>query len=216
MIHATPGPGWKSSGGHRRAGGFAAGVPGSSSPRRSGWARNGHPSRRDGPDPHPLARRAGSHCPGCPGRHPGCSLRSGRQRRRPRKPSSANRRRVNGRVKGRVKGRVNSRVKGRVKGRCKAGHQALVGWPGHALAAQGGRAAYHQQLPSTGYQPGARHRRRRSAASCPQAAPTSWPRLRRIVTAIPSSRSRAAIRSIRAMGLATQVWATGFIGIRLT
>ena len=57
----------------------------------------------------------------------------------------------------------------------------------------------------------------RSAASCPQAAPISWPRLRRIVTGMPTASRRAANRSIAGIGLAVHgVWATGFIGIRLT
>ena len=57
----------------------------------------------------------------------------------------------------------------------------------------------------------------RSAASCPQAAPTSWPRLRRMVVPIPASRRVAAKRSMTGIGLAVQgVWATGFIGMRLT
>ena len=57
----------------------------------------------------------------------------------------------------------------------------------------------------------------RSAASWPHAAPISWPRLRRIVVcdAGVSERRREALDHV--VGLADHgVWATGFIGMRLT
>src|SRR6188472_1846142 len=48
----------------------------------------------------------------------------------------------------------------------------------------------------------------RSAASWPQAAPTSWPRLRRIVVWIPAARRVAAMPSMTGIALAVQgVWA---------
>ena len=57
----------------------------------------------------------------------------------------------------------------------------------------------------------------RSAASWPHAAPISWPRLRRIVTGMPAALRTSAKCSMTGIGLARQgVWATGFIGIRLT
>ena len=86
-----------------------------------------------------------------------------------------------------------------------------------ALAAERGRALADEPLAAAGDGRAPAARPARSAASWPQAAPTSWPRLRRIVVAIPAARSVAANASMTGIGLAGQgVWATGFIGMRLT
>ena len=86
-----------------------------------------------------------------------------------------------------------------------------------ALAAQGRGALGDRAARAGGRRPARAGSPARSAASWPQAAPISWPRLRRIVVPMPAARSVAAKRSMTGIGLAVHgVWATGFIGIRLT
>ena len=85
-----------------------------------------------------------------------------------------------------------------------------------AFAEKGGRA-FGDEAGTAASDRGRRRLAPRSAASWPQAAPTSWPRLRRMVVSMPAARKVVAKRSMTGIGLAVHgVWATGFIGMRLT
>ena len=91
--------------------------------------------------------------------------------------------------------------------------------PARGCARRAGRPRSRRRAArDAGRRPAAGGSPARSAASWPQAAPISWPRLRRIVVVDAGRRaSVAAKRSMTGIGLAVHgVWATGFIGIRLT
>ena len=86
-----------------------------------------------------------------------------------------------------------------------------------ALAAERLRAGHDRAARGAGRRPAPAARRPARPPAGRTRRPTSWPRLRRMVVPIPASRSVAAKRSMTGIGLAVQgVWATGFIGMRLT
>src|SRR6185295_11970828 len=92
-----------------------------------------------------------------------------------------------------------------------AGTGSSLRWPWRARALAVSRSCRRRATAGAAGAPA------RSAASWPQAAPISTPRLRRIVIGMPAALSRAANCSMTGIGLARHgVWATGFIGMRLT